>query len=481
MGPSFVRVTVGGFLAVILLGALQSVETTTQPARTTLTRRFTPADQVKGRYQYIPFEVPPGTGTLRVMYRYDSANGDNIIDLGLFEPGPLDLGTRAFRGYSGGTKSTVILSPGETTPGYRPGPLAAGKWHVLLGLYKVQTTGVEVTVYIEAEDGPAARAPGLNVRRHAPPKPGPPRWYLGALHTHTLHSDGSLSAAQLMQLMRKSRVDFAAITDHNTITHQYELEPEYAVNPSPLWIIGEEVTTPGGHASVWGLARDEWVDFRVSPSERRIQELVATARRSGALFSVNHPASDCVGCGWAHEFADGIEGIEISNGRHGEMAKALAIWDRLLQAGRRITGVGSSDWHAQPAPLNDAHVRVYAAALSEDAILDAIRNGHVIVMRHTRDATPDITVRSGTKTARVGESLDVTPNAPLTIQVTAPGMVGARLVLVVNGKPEATATLDLTGDVRIERKAVPGYIRLELYGDDNLPRAIANPVYLVHK
>ena len=124
------------------------------PGRTTLVRHFTTSDQIAGRYQYLPFDMPVGTGSLRITYQYDRAEGENVIDLGLFEPGPLDLGTRAFRGYSGGAKTGILLSPTETTPGYRAGPLPAGRWHVLLGLYKVREAGVDVRVDVEMQDGP---------------------------------------------------------------------------------------------------------------------------------------------------------------------------------------------------------------------------------------------------------------------------------------------------------------------------------------
>ena len=70
----------------------------------TIVKHFTPADRVSGRYQYVPFDVPAGTTTLRVAYDYNRSNGENVVDLGVFEPGSLDLGTPAFRGYSGGAK-----------------------------------------------------------------------------------------------------------------------------------------------------------------------------------------------------------------------------------------------------------------------------------------------------------------------------------------------------------------------------------------
>lgn len=461
----------------LVAGALAVVEPRGSTAPLTVTRHFTPADRVTGRYQYVPFDVPAGTGTLRINYQYDRANGGNVVDLGLFEPGPLDFGTRAFRGYSGGSKSAVMFSAAETTPGYRPGPLPAGQWHVLLGLYKVREAGVDVTVTVETQGGADPRVPVGSAGHRG--DLGGARWLTGALHMHTLHSDGTVTPAELMRLAREAQFDFVAITDHNNTVHTYD--PALHNLERPLWITGEEVTTPGGHANVWGLKPGDWVDFRVPPEDKRIGELVAAARRLGGLFSINHPASECVGCGWDHDVVGGIEAIEISNGRHGEVGKALAIWDRLLVAGRRITGVGSSDWHTAPNPIDAAAVRVFADSLTEQAILSAIRGGRVIVMGRGRDDTPELVVRAGDKAARSGESLTVAAAAPITVEVSAPGLRGGHgtLVVVANGKRAAPLSLDEFGQIKIQERADHGYMRFELYADDGSLFAATNPVYLV--
>ena len=162
-----------------------------------------------------------------------------------------------------------------------------------------------------------------------------------------MHSDGTLTPAALMQRFDALGFDFVVITDHNNTTHRREMKEYSAAHPRPLWIAGEEVTTPNGHASVWGLDDNEWVDFRVKAGEEPgIADLVSSARRFGALFSINHPASTCVGCGWEHAVPKEVAAIEVSNGRHGEVAGALARWDGLLKSGHELTGVGSSDWHA---------------------------------------------------------------------------------------------------------------------------------------
>lgn len=51
------------------------------------------------RSEYLPFEVSPGTESVTISYSYSGDDGASVIDPGLFEPGPLTLGTPAFRGY----------------------------------------------------------------------------------------------------------------------------------------------------------------------------------------------------------------------------------------------------------------------------------------------------------------------------------------------------------------------------------------------
>ena len=471
-----------GAILVLMVGTLLTPYGRSEPAlaRQTITRHFTPTDRVSGRYQYVPFEVPRGATQVRISYQYDKAAGANVVDLGLFEPGPLTLGTPAFRGYSGGAKSEVSIATDQATPGYVPGPLPPGTWHVLLGLYRVAEAGVDVTVLVETVAGGAGGAGkvagnALSVGRPARSTTAEARWYVGALHTHTVHSDGTVTPPQLMQRFRDAAFDFVAITDHNNTTHTNE--GELFRDASPLWIVGEEVTTPAGHASVWGLSRGDWIDFRVGKGDARINDVVAAARRRGAIFSINHPTSECLGCAWEHDIVDGIEGIEVSNGRHGEVEAALARWDAVLRTGRRLTGVGSSDWHSAPNPIDVAHARVYASALTQEAILDGIRAGRVIVMLRRGDATPDIHVRLDHQRAGVGESISVRGPGPATVDIKAPSLAHGRAVVVTNGERAAPVPLDGRGELQTTVPTRPGYLRIELFDAGNALIAITNPVY----
>ncbi len=232
---------------------------------------------------------------------------------------------------------------------------------------------------------------------------------------------------------------------------------------------------------MWGLPSGGWVDFRVLPGDPRIRDLVVSARKQGAMFSINHPASECLACGWTHKIVDGIEGIEISNGRHGEVEKAIAMWDELLVSGRRITGVGSSDWHSAPNPIDNANVRVRAPALTQEAVLAAIRSGRVIVMTNAQDATPEVAVRAGERSAGIGESLPFAATATIGVEVKTPAAAGGQLVVILNGRRKDAVTFDAKGAARAEMPAARGYIRFEIVKSDGSPLAYTNPVYLVQQ
>jgi len=301
---------------------------------------------------------------------------------------------------------------------------------------------------------------------------------MGALHTHTVHSDGTLTPAALMQQFAAAGFDFVVITDHNNTTHRREMEPYSKDHPRPLWIAGEEVTTPNGHASVWGLDDNEWIDFRVKLGDTAVSELVTTATRFGALFSINHPASTCLGCGWEHDVPADVAAIEISNGRHGEVDGALARWDALLETGRRITGVGSSDWHAAPNPIDAANVRVYAASLSEADLLAGLKAGHVIIMNGASWKTPEVAVHAGGQTGTIGGSIKIAPRQPVQVVISAPDLPRGRIAIVVNGSKAADTALDAQGFVQFDQPVSPGYIRFELRDVDGALVALTNPIYL---
>ena len=361
----------------------------------------------------------------------------------------------------------------------------------MLGIYKVAPGGVDVEVRItEAREDPATPAPtgpGLRASEGAPaPVEGStrpvgrvlsdtPRWYAGALHLHTIHSDGALTPAMLSDAARDAGYDFIAITDHNNTTHTRDPLPS-----APLHIVGEEVTTPGGHASVWGLPHGAWIDFRVPPWEPgapdAINGLVAAAHRGGALFSISHPIDNCAGCSWEQIVPDGIDAVEIWQNEKAPRGGEIAFWDRLLRAGRHVTAVGVADWHRLPARIDMAASRVLAGSLTQPAILESIRGGHVIVMRDARTGPPSFASSCGSSRAGAGDSIVCAARESIVVNVSMPAFADGRAELLWNGD---VADSKRIGDgASFSVPAARGYLRVHVYAADGSPLAITNPVYV---
>lgn len=461
--------------AVALLAPMSGARAATE--RQVISRHWTARDQQVGRYQYVPFAVPPGTTELTVEYRYDRHEGANVIDLGLFEPGPLTLGTPAFRGWSGGARSRVTVAADGATPGYWPGPLPAGQWHVALGLYKVGPSGVEVEITVETSARPAGPVPRPQLAAGEPLRRGE-AWYVGALHTHTVHSDGALTTAELIRKAAAEKLDFAAITDHNNTTHQLDTVASAGV----LVISGEEVTTPGGHFGVLGLEGDRaYIDFRILPGRREIADVIHAARARGAVVAINHPVDDCLACSWTHAVPDAVNAIEIANGDASARQQAILLWDALLRSGRRVTAIGESDWHRGDAPIGRPALRVRAAELSTRAILAGVAAGRAVVMASSALPPPVLTVGAGEWRASVGAEARVAPGELVAVHVElpAPVYVGGRVELVWNGETVATAVVPDSQTVRFDRYPMaPGYLRVHVIGSGGEPLAITNPVFV---
>jgi hypothetical protein len=162
------------------------------------------------------------------------------------------------------------------------------------------------------------------------------------------------------------------------------------------------------------------------------------------------------------------------------MPRAVALWDTLLRAGRRVTAIGVSDWHRGDSPIGSASVRVWANELSTRAIIDGIRAGRVVVMIDAATQPPDVRVTSGTQVARIGDTITVEPGDPVAISVTAnaPLYAGAQAELFWNGERVATAPL-IDNGVRFDRFAsTDGYLRLHVLAANGTPVAVTNPVWI---
>jgi hypothetical protein len=456
-------------------------------------------------YKELCFEVPPGVDRITIAFAYTGREEKAVIDLGLFDP-------ERFRGWSGGDKARFSLSTIDATPSYLPGPIIPGRWTLLLGVPNIRP-GREARYVATIRFG---RGEQTAVSSFAPePLEVGARWYRGDLHMHTCHSDGSVQSQsggrspgpvyKTVESAAAKGVDFIAVTDHNAISHHNalrELQPHF---DRLLLIPGVEITTFCGHAGVLGAIG--FVEFRLTsrhlPTVRHLQDAVD---RQHGLFIVNHPALPsnelCMGCGWTAKGTDyaRVAAVEVVNGGavrvQGGKAdgpfSGIPFWEKRLNEGFSPTAIGGSDNH-QPDSDPQAHPAVafpttvvYAEALSERAILDAIRAGRVFIdVEGAGDVLLELTGSCGDARAMMGESLAAPLGAAVAFTVHVRGLAGARVNILLDGEHGAAL-----GDARIDDEAqtlgftltgdgARHWLRADVRsagGERTL--AIGNPIYL---
>jgi len=466
----------------------------------------------ESRYAYVPFEVGPHAVRISVSYQYDRANGANTIDIGLFDARSTgsDTDARGFRGWSGGRRSEFFISRNEATPGYVPGVMQAGTWRIILGLYRVAPTGADIILKIDVETDNALQSSryakykkstsvtgssAIPVAGSSGPSPSSreqkvagQRWWRGDLHMHTVHSDGDWTIPELISSARNTGLDFIVITDHNTPSHHAEIDRLSKGVRQPLVLRGEEITTYGGHTNAWGLPSGTWIDFRAHPGDAaRMSQIVAEAHRSGAIISINHPFALCGGCSWTYQAAvPKFDAIEVWNGPWDATDEmALKMWDQILQSGRRITAIASSDSHRSLNPIGQPTTNVAAKVLSQALILNAIRQSHIYLT--DKPAGPVINLEAdlarGKLRARLAIGDEVRLSAPETIRF---------LIATERVPPDATLSLISNGQVvrsfsaRADNKPEVikitcqknSYFRLEIRDQTNTVLALTNPIYV---
>ena len=470
--------------ATLVLAALPARADPPTPSKVaiTLTGEISRADHQA--YLEVPFKVPAGATGLSVSFTATGREDRTVIDIGLRDPERL-------RGWSGGNKSAFTLSETWATPSYLPGPLPEGEWRLILGVPNIREGAraqwaARVTIETDGvfrgfPGGPRGRGPG---------------WYAGDLHAHTAHSDGSCPArsgdrapcplSRTVEAAAARGLDFVAVTEHNTPSHHQALAELQPAFDTMVLIPGREITTFQGHANMLGVTAP--LDFQ------NLDRALTQAKAAGGFVSINHPALPsgevCMGCGWTApvDYAR-IDAVEVVNGAmtSGPLS-GMAFWEARLNEGRRITGIGGSDNH--DATLTGARgvgaptTRVWAEALTHDAILAGLRAGRVVIdAQGAGGRSLDLTYQAGGVRAAMGGELPRPRDGRVVAEAAVEGVGGGRLVL--RGGPDfqapepALISEGATGVAVLARVApTTRWLRADIVGPGGRPWLIGNPVYL---
>lgn len=450
-----------------------------------------------GYYRYLPFELPPGVRRMQVRAR---SGLPARFGVALFDSRGADYQSAGFRGSTGAERHEFTVALDDATPGFLAGPLPAGTWTLVLPVFAA-LPGTTVRVDVSWESGMALVEALPAVPEQVRAGAG---WYRGDLHCHTSassdawRSGASLSVADWAHECRRLGLDFAAMTDHNTVSQNRLLS---AGADDVLLLAGEEMTNFfHGHAVVAGLPSAEaWLDWRQRPiplpllsRERRIGAFLDAVRQFGAFAAAAHPY---IGFrSW--QFAlDGVtdaallpEGIEVWNARFSTADwLALRYWDKLLRRGHRVTATGGSDLHQTGrrgvGPGTPTTI-IGAEALSRKAIVNALRAGRVTIS--ARPDGPELYVEARGpqgQVAGIGDTIYGSDTDEVHLRVHARRARGRQLSMVASGR-RWTAPRPM-GDDPIDVHVPIGrgtYARFELRaaGLGSPMLALTNPVFLVN-
>ncbi|MFF4700779.1 CehA/McbA family metallohydrolase [Streptomyces chattanoogensis] len=445
-------------------------------------------------FVYLPVEVPHGVREIAVSYGYDrptvpDGTAGNACDIGIFDERGTDLGGAGFRGWSGGARTEFFLRADDATPGYLPGPVNAGTWHIALGPYTVAPQGLDYDVTITLRYG----APGRTPDPVHPPERARGRgraWYRGDNHLHSVHSDGKRTPAEIAALARAAGLDFITTSEHNTTSSHRAWEGLWG--DDLLILTGEEITTRNGHVLAMGTDPGVFIDWRYRARDNAFAKYARAVRRAGGLVIPAHPHATCIGCNWKFGLND-ADAVEVWNGPYTpDDEVTLAEWDNTLVAHTRgraswLPAVGHSDAHRDPDVVGLPQTVVLAEDLSRRAVQDGIRAGRVWIAESSKiDLAFTVTGERG-EHAAIAERLGIPRTAKATARLEVSGAPGCTVSFVTDQGRLFTSPLPPSGTGTVTWQTTPdyaAYIRAEVRHPPTTPglpgpmAAMTNPVFL---
>lgn len=385
----------------------------------------------------IPFSVGPEIDRIEVSYHYPFGGAGSVIDLGVAQNGRM-------RGWTGSERGHITLEADRATPGYDLGPLA-GEWHVVLGIVKI---GPNCKVDVQVRLIPKQRV-----------------WLAGELHSHSEHSDGGVTVLDAIHRARASRLDFMAITDHNTVS-QNIIRPD---DPDILVIPAMELTSFYGHTNFLGLERPV-EDWRCR-SPQDVADKMAEARANGATIVINHPFQNSDGGRWQSGFDTCFDAYEIWNGNWSVMnEQGLVFWQELLTQGRRIPATGGSDFHLKNRrrhgrPANRLRTEGHSIA----AILEAVRAGRNVVCH-----APDEAMAKPVGDDVLDFGMQVAASRAVAVEFSGLSAGDEIRTITENGQVDSRAALHASET--LECKFSGRFLRFEVWHGKE-PKLFTNPFY----
>lgn len=201
-----------------------------------------------------------------------------------------------------------------------------------------------------------------------------------------------------------------------------------------------------------------------------------------------------MGCGWSAPDTDykRVHVIEAINGGSLDGPRSgISFWQDKLNRGYRLTGIGGSDNHDTDYPpqirsaVGHPTTVVYAQNLSEPAILNAIRAGHVFIdMEGIATRTFEFSAHVGSKTASMGDAISSLAGEQVHFTLKLVALEGAHPEVIRNGELATlldTAPVKAKEEMRSFAYSSDGkqhWLRVNLRPAEETLLLVGNPIYL---
>ena len=344
------------------------------------------------KIQSFEMQKSEGPVQIRIAYEEDNLHEEVFINVYLYDE-TQNLRVQAlFRG----EPITCMLSEEYASLGCIKGDITGGVWQAIL-LSEKEIPSLKYII------GPYRLDHQVEDTEKTDPilKTGE-TWYRGDFHTHTLLSDGCISLEEVPEILKKNKLDFVFLTDHNMI-HPYFTKYHHIFS-------GTELTLSIGHMNFHGIKEVPFKSFKKFTellAQGVSDPIVIIDSIQASHLSVNHPFMKPWEYSYGEMPLDKIDSLEIICDPTWHTASkandlALKFIQFLWSQGHKITAIGGSDAHlpygvcyegaSSPSWYGDPATCVYAKALTEDEILKGVKRGAVYV---ARSLTLDIVINEG--------------------------------------------------------------------------------------
>ena len=224
------------------------------------------------------------------------------------------------------------------------------------------------------------------MRHQAFAKPG--EFFRGNLHTHSTVSDGALDPGEVCRRYGEAGYDFLCLSDHFVGRYGYPVTDTTGHRTNRFTtILGAEMHTGQmNNGEIWHiLAVGLPPDFAPSGQEDTTvraggetgPDLAHRCAEAGAFVAIAHPEWNGMTTGDAR-MIEAADAVEIYNhGCHVESDRGygVAVYDKLLSEGRRLTACATDDAHFHGPDHFGGWVMVKAEANEPSALVSALKAG----------------------------------------------------------------------------------------------------------